>query len=796
MKRRSIHEGQPGNDSPGLRCLKEGFPAASLLLLLGSFVFSAFLFGNRVLLYKDVGADSINDTFPYFVHLSDYIRLNGMPSWSFCVGMGQDLFYLIGYLVFDPVVWLSRNAIPEALVFQHLAKTVVAGLAFMGFLRLRGLTVYASLAGSVFLSFSAYMCMGSCWNVLEDEVICFGILLFAAEKAIRDGRWLYVPLAIALVSLVTVFHLYLAALLLCLYVPARLFEIHGWRPFLLGRMCGVLAAAACLGIGLAGVTCLNNAASILNSPRGSGTIGNFWHTPVLFEVASLSHLMTAVLRAFSNDIIGTGNDFKGWSNYLEAPLNYCGLLCLLIFPQVFIGATRRQRLLYGLLPVFIVIPTALPWFRYLFWLFHGGYYRAFSLFSILGVITLSMVAFSRYTERRLNFWVLGATLVGLVSVLFVPFGGMQTVVNPEIRRLAIFFLLLYAALLTAGYLLKREVIFAWIIVGLTAVELVYFDRITVNRPAVAKNELRERIGYNDETVDAMRDIKSSDNGFYRVTKTWGSGLAMYPSLNDALVFGYYSTPSYSSFNSLNYIKFLIAVDAISREDDLPKKSTWSTGLHGHPLLSIFACEKYALTKEPVPFQTADQYELVRRYDDIYLFRNRQFLPLGLVFDRYLREDVFLQLPGWAKPQALLHAVVLSDSAANDAKLPQLTLDELKGQLRETTISESIVKSRENALDLRSHSQTRLDGTLRLDHKGVLVFQTPFDRGWHALVDGRKSVPIKVDAGLLGVVVEKGQHDVALHYRPPFLYTGAFLSIISCVIFAFALWRFPRIALPR
>src|SRR5690349_3032889 len=66
------------------------------LLVVGVSIFSNYLLLDKVLLYTDVGADSVNDSYPYFVHLSDYIRREGLPSWSFCVGMGQSLFYLMG----------------------------------------------------------------------------------------------------------------------------------------------------------------------------------------------------------------------------------------------------------------------------------------------------------------------------------------------------------------------------------------------------------------------------------------------------------------------------------------------------------------------------------------------------------------------------------------------------------------------------------------------------------------------------------------------------------------------------
>src|SRR2546430_5790681 len=135
------------------------------LLLVGVLVFSNFLLLDKVLLYKDVGADSVNDSYPYFVHLSDYIRREGLPSWSFYVGMGQSLFYLTGNLIWEPVIWLPREMIAYALVFQHLFKTLIAGLLFFRFLQLRGLTLGASLLGSLLLAFSSYMCTGSCWIV-------------------------------------------------------------------------------------------------------------------------------------------------------------------------------------------------------------------------------------------------------------------------------------------------------------------------------------------------------------------------------------------------------------------------------------------------------------------------------------------------------------------------------------------------------------------------------------------------------------------------------------------------------
>ena len=770
------------------------------LVMLWLLVYRHFIFGGGTLLFKDVGVDSINIYYPRYVLVSDYIRNEGIPSWSFRVGMGQNIFSSLSALLISPVVWLAKGTIARALVYQHLLYVLLSGLLFALFLANRGLAFASCLLGALLLSFSAYMCMGSCWYFHANEVVCFTFLLFAAEQAASRGRWIYLVPAVTIVGFLGAFHLYLAALFLCFYVPARLIERFSWQPLPILRTSALLAAAALLGVGLGAILSFSSFYGLVNSPRGAGPtslVGQLSSKPIFGWESSL-HYMTAVLRPFGNDLIGTGNDFRGWQNYLEAPMTYCGLVCLVIFPQIFVGSTPRHRILYGLFFAVILVTTLFPWFRYLFWAFQGDYYRTLSLFAVFGIITLGMTAFSRYIEGgHLSFWVLGVTIFLLIVILYFPLREFQSLINSSLRVATTVFLLSYTILLSVGRLLKRLQIVAWTIIALAAVEIVYFDQITVaNRPTVTKTELDQRTGYNDETADAVRDINTSDKSFFRIRKTWGSGPGMLESLNDAMIFGYYGTSSYSSFNNLNYIKFLIAVGAMS-ESDLATDTRWSYGLMEYPLLSTFACEKYVLTNNPIPFETADYYEFDKRYGNKYLFRNQLFLPFGLSFGYYITEDMFLQLPKWAKPSALLHAIVLSErDAAAELGPSRLTTDDIKYQVIETSLPDIAAKRRSTALNIRSFRQTRIDGTIRLNQRSVLVLQTPFDPGWHAFQDGRVARVLKADFGLLGVVLNTGEHTVELRYRPPFLYAGAAVSFVSLLIFAATLRRWPRIRLPQ
>ena len=383
--------------------------------------------------------------------------------------MGQDLYYLVGYLILQPVTWLPRGLIAQALVYQHLAKILLAGLLFFSFLRMRGLKLPACLLGALLLSFSAYMTMGSCWYPWPTKWFALQGFCWWSSTRARYGRWLLLTLGVALVGLLGAFHLYLCALFLLCYVPARAFARYGWQPRSILRVCLPLAGAAVLGVGLGAIVTLPNLYALLNSPRGSGTtssVATLASFPV-FGLESSLHYVTAALRPLANDAFGTADDFRGWGNYLEAPLTYCGLVCFLLFPQVFVGARRRQRIIYGFFLGGVFVPTIFPWFRYLFWAFQGDYYRTYSLFCVLGVITLSVIAFSRYLEGRpLNLWLLVATVLTLSGALYLPIQALPTVISPGLRQAATIFLLAYSAFCwpRVNYT-KRSKLAAWVVVA-------------------------------------------------------------------------------------------------------------------------------------------------------------------------------------------------------------------------------------------------------------------------------------------------------------------------------------------
>jgi uncharacterized membrane protein YfhO len=227
------------------------------------------------------------------------------------------------------------------------------------------------------------------------------------------------------------------------------------------------------------------------------------------------------------------------------------------------------------------------------------------------------------------------------------------------------------------------------------------------------------------------------------------------------------------------------------------ETRWAMGLADSAVLSAFACEKYLLVDDPAHYWSDIYYESVKPSGKDYLFRNQLFLPLGVTYHDYIDKEAFLQLPSREKQEALFQAVVLSDVSPGEIRgLSKLTIPELEENLRKTSLLHAVTELRNGAFRLRTFRQTHIAGSVNLDQKSVAVFQTPFDEGWHAVQDGRPIPVLNVDAGLLGVSLDAGEHSLELKYRNPASTPALSISLGSLLLLITGLRRWTRLPSSR
>lgn len=782
----------------------EGARAALLLVLLAALALQPFLTLRKTYLFKDIGSDSLTHVYPMLVHLSDYLRGDGFPRWSFRQGMGQNL---VGRDLGDPFNWLlaalPREAIAGALAYVEALKMVLAGLCFRAFLRRTGVGAYAALVGALGYACCGYLVLGGPFGVLGTETLYVALLLLAWERLWQEGRWRMWAFAVALLAALQPLDLWVCGWFFLAVLPARLLVPAAPGAPAPRAALGRILVGTLTGVAMSAAVMLPSLRQMLQSPRvgGSASLFHGLVTEPPWAIADPRVLWTALLRLYSNDMAGTGDAFRGWENYFEAPLFYCGLPVLLLAPLFFLHAPRRAR--YAALgpALFVLLPVLFPFLRYLVWAFTGNYFRTYSLGVVCFLLWFGAQALDGLLRRAraAPLVPLAIALVWIVALRIAP-SDIPLARLPELAALGL--LPVYALLLAALGQPRLRRAAQRLLLLVFCGELAGMARLTLDtRPVVTGAELRQRTGYQDASLDALAFIEARASGFYRVHKTFSSAPVHHAALNDSKVQRFRGTSSYHSFNSPAYIGFLAEMGQIDPRDEI--QTRWAVGLANAPLLLTWASTRYVLNREftgpPVPGNVRwEDLGYVPRavFDDVRVLENRFFLPFGFTCDAWLPYAEFhcLDLP--RKQAALFTAAVLADPPEDRlAGLDRARADALRPIDNSADLEARVRALGAGALAITNLSESLVRGTVAPTRRQVMIFTTPFDDGWRARVDGQPAPLLRADAGCIGLVLEPGRHEVELSFHPPLLRAGFAVSLAGVVVWL-APGRRPRRARPE
>lgn len=756
------------------------------LVCLGCYIiFSDFISLKKVYLFKDIGSDTINMGYPLLVNYSEYLKTEGVPGWSFSQGMGQNMFPLwLGDVFANMTMLFSKESIPKAIVFMEIIKILLCATIFFKYLKELKVSGFAALAGGLLYAFSGYVILGGTWAIFSTEAVYVAVLLLGVERWLNAGKWFLFLLGITLLGFLQPFYLFTYTLFLIGYFIVRYNDLHegSWKGFVIFALKTI--GIATLAVAITSYQLLPDVLMLLESPRVGGEAGLSAQlkSQPMFALADEVLRFTTTFRAFGSDMLGVGNNFKGWQNYLEAPLFYCGILSLVAFPHVFSSLNKKQKWFYGVLTFLYVLPIIFPFFRYAFWAFSGDYFRTFSLVIALWLLIFSVRALS-YIEQKgqVNKIVLGVTALFLLFLLYSPAAQFKTAVDNGARSFAAFLVVAYSGLLfmLTNNGLKHIAKLALILVCVIEVCAVSGKGLG-KRDAVRKSELTDKVGYNDYTMDAMAYIKERDKSFFRVQKDYSSGLAIHGSINDAKAQGFYGTSSYHSFNQINYIRFLGELNVIDAKDE--NSTRWAKGLVERPLVFSVTSGKYWLSKRPDNYLQGFGYDSIARFGDVRVFKNRYALPFGFAYDKVMSLSAFKGLNMLQKDLYLLKGCVIDDEdKASFAQFPAFNLADTTRQFSFEEYAALVSALKKDTLTITRFKQNNITGTITLDAPRILFLSIPFDQGWTAKVNGKDAKLYRVNIGLTGLVLEKGSSDVELSFEPRLKSKGALISIVSIVI---------------
>ncbi len=757
------------------------------------FVYGDFITLKKVFLYKDIASDTINVFFPNWY--SGIVNHAMELSYTFTSGMGEAVGAAPNFIdkllafIFNPFsLWTWFTDADNAhymFVVNQLANITYAAVLFFFYLRLVNVGKYASILGSLLISFSGFMIVGSIWIHHTGHLVGLLMVLIAFELLLMRKIWFLFPIAIAYFGSIGFF--YYNAVFLTIYVLFRYFDEKEFTLKNFSKYVGIVGALTLLGLLVRIPAMYNEVISILNKPRVSGDISKISQMQEIsvWATGGFMHNITALLRFFGNDLLGTGRiseqiiqgksyliaDLKGYGNYYEAPMFYIGLISLILVPQAIVTVSKQRKILYTIFILFWIFPVIFPYFRRAYFLFFGDYYRSFSLFLPFAILFVAMRSLSDI--HKINIPLLFTSVAILLFILFFNWFDQEKLqqlslltspVKENIRNTSALFIIIYAAiLLSVHYLKQHKSNLLLLLLLVVCVELRYMSNISINdRDIVTTEEFKSKTSYNDYTIEAVEYLKSIDKSFYRTEKDYQSGNAVHGSLNDAQVQGYFGTSRYASFQGKAYGDFIQAFGIAKKGDEGSVR--WSRGLKTKPLLQITSNVKYHLSKSKEPEFQRFGYVPIKTFNNVKVLKNSLYLPLGFTYDKYVKRSEFDTLAPIAKDAVLLKAVVLNDSVSNKTNLQHYNINPLVfNNLATDSIAKWRNQLRQDSLSITNWRQDKFEGTISLSKPKILYFSILKDNNWKLQINNEYKDIQTCNISFSGILLPAGKHNVKLYY---------------------------------
>ena len=256
--------------------------------------------------------------------------------------------------------------------------------------------------------------------------------------------------------------------------------------------------------------------------------------------------------------------------------------------------------------------------------------------------------------------------------------------------------------------------------------------------------------------------------------------------NDAKVEGYYGTSCYDSFNQKYYIRFLEEMGIIEKGNEY--RSRLSIGLMTQPLVWSFASIKYyiGLDADSPPMKLLN-YQPLKINNNIILYKNNHFLPLGYTYDHFIPLSEFRKLKQMQKEQAIYKAFVAEEPIDDTIKRKLMNYDikEIPQDITNITIGSyirDIDLLRKDTFKIDKFSQNNISGTIKLDTPKLLFFTIPYDKDWNIIIDNNQIKPLLTNVGFIGFILEPGMHDIKLYYKPSYFIASLCVSLLGLIIY--------------
>ena len=328
----------------------------------------------------------------------------------------------------------------------------------------------------------------------------------------------------------------------------------------------------------------------------------------------------------------------------------------------------------------------------------------------------------------------------------------------------------------------------------------FIDLVTPNLPIMAEHEYTWRqIGYysGHSTLFGIKYVLSKNpdlqlDGF-SLLEQFGdiyiyqnsaveSAARFYVSAGDDRVLS-------DAYGSLELERLLLENVLLDKENDaLTEEMTGEEMKSQETLRSDYALEQIPCTIEDIRADGGDSVtisldrDLLDKYRRVYLEFD---IRTPTVSDITVNQDEPLEYHFRVSARKKKHVQVVVPSSCESITLTRYG-GRFEGTIKNIRLlgSKTTVSSYEGAdIRLEVTSDSCVAGTLNAENSGYLFLSIPYEKGWTAQVDGIETEILQTDAGFVSIPVGAGEHSFTFTYQVPYMQEGAFVSILSLLLWA-------------
>lgn len=781
-----------------------GLTAFLLGLIISALLFVPIIIQNNgvFMYYGDFDAQEI----PFYHMIHDAIRA-GNINWSSTTDLGSATvasysFYLIGSPFFLSTLLFPNEAVPFLIGPLFMLKVAFCTLTAYIYLKRYVKNGSLAVAGGLLYAFSGFSIYNIFFFHFHEPMVFFPLLLYCVDEFMYKDRRGILAAAVFMCCAVNYYFFAGMAVFTAIYWFMLVFTNNyklSVKKLLLFAFEIILGAAATAFLILPTILFISGNPRLSSFPDGFNSL--VYDSPQRYWYIILSFFFPPELAAqpnFTPDVNCNWASVSGW-------LPLVGMTGVIGYLQLKKRDWIKKLIL--LLAVFALIPVLNSSFQ----LFNSSIYYARWYYMFVLILVLATVKALENSETDWNRALCWSGGITAAIALFIGLMPESIFDDNDVYE--------YTKIGLADNLPRYWIYVATAVVSLTAFALIirFFKRqpkkfylaltagiclITVisstyivetgNRLDGSNNNfIRKNLIGAADSVD-FKDIKSARSDFMGAIDNAGM---------------YLNIPTIRAFHSVvspSIMKFYKSLGITRDVNSEPDYELY--GLRGLLSVKYLFCDKSEKFVKSSGKTKMPGWSFFKKIKGYKVYKNDYYIPMGFMYDSFLTRFEFSQIQEDCRNEALLKAMVLgaddilkySDITGYTKKDIDILRKDYKAKLKDRKFeskSDDYLYGRYNYFSdcnkLRKNSCRYFNYTndgfvAEIDNKGsdnLLFFSVPYDDGWSAYIDGKKTEIVNANIGFMAVRV-KGykKSKIEFKYNPPGFLTGIIITAACGIIF--------------